>query len=616
MLTSLIYATHAYELADSIPTGLHHWQPADWQAALQARLATEKARQELQVNYYRIGHTLAFPLPLGHRPTNLPPGIPGWTGYPWYIWLVWALEERWRVLHTGWRQLRDDEAGALFQTELAALAGWGSFVEQFGQVHLVTGHMAAMLALGLNNPTGWEEAKYQQATTAATLLLDQDVRPWFQQVWADKEQLTPSQLHNIPVIVLTRSAQLARVLNHELADTLEAKARAALQAWRRYRVEAPPHTEGTSYDGYLMDSATEWLAGLPDRATVLAQTEAAWASLIRQWVQLTLPGRPDLHAPLGDVEPEMPFWMNVLVRLAHWRRDPMALWLVQQLPPPCLPAAALSALVAGAAIESTVAPALVPPTPAPTEVANAVTLRTGWDSADLAVTVGLSRSQMSHLHNDNGQVIIGWQNRFWITDPGYQQYRPGLERDYTIGLQAHNTPVIGGTHQTKRAARLLTLETTAQGWQHTAIALTGCYANLPAAAHVQRDVWLVTPPAEAPGSHVVLVRDQVTGLPADLSIETHWQGGAALAWSFHDNWARWSDGAHTLWLSLQPGTLDPAGLALHAGSRGALTLSHTREIREAVSDNQPLTWWWFFCCEPHLSWTPPQQLMAQLLSIQ
>src|ERR1035438_1793615 len=97
---------------------------------------------------------------------------------------------------------------------------------------------------------------------------------------------------------------------------------------------------------------------------------------------------------------------------------------------------------------------------------------------DLLAVMGLSRGPMSHLHPDGGQLILGWQGRFWITDPGYQQYRPGDERDYTLGLQAHNAPMIGGTAQTLRASRVLLLETNAHGWQHARVELSGGYRGV------------------------------------------------------------------------------------------------------------------------------------------
>ncbi len=253
------------------------------------------------------------------------------------------------------------------------------------------------------------------------------------------------------MIALVRSAQLARVIGSPRQAALEEKARAVFLAWSRFRTGDAHHTEGSAYDGYLMDSITEWLAGLPDRAELLRESRDAFRSLADQWMHLTLPGRFDLQAPLGDVEPEMTFWATVLVRLAAWYDWRDADWFLRRFPPQRLRAAALVSAFGHKFPSAPNAPAT-----GPREHPHALSLRTGWDTPDLLAVVGLSRCAMGHLQADGGQIILGWQGRFWITDPGYQQYRPGEERTYTLGLQAHNGPVIGGKAQTRRAARVHT----------------------------------------------------------------------------------------------------------------------------------------------------------------
>src|SRR5690606_23741338 len=124
-------------------------------------------------------------------------------------------------------------------------------------------------------------------------------------------------------------------------------AQEALRAWWRYRRDAAaPHTEGVSYDGFLMDSFTDWIDGLPGREALLAEGRDAFASLIRQWVYSTLPGRPDLHAPLGDVEGEMPFWISCIARIVGWYGADAefgpGLWLIQRMDPARLPSTALA----------------------------------------------------------------------------------------------------------------------------------------------------------------------------------------------------------------------------------------------------------------------------------
>ncbi len=455
----LAYETSAYELAPELQAPQRPWRASDLKRTILERAAREKQRHEMEVSYYRIGFSMSYPLPLSRRPTlkELPAPLPG-RSYPWLIWLSWDLEERWRVLHAAWRQFGDREAGALLQRELAALSGWDHLCEVDDNVGLVTGHMAGCLALALADTSKWDPPLLQQARSAAEALLERDVWPWFGRQWHG-EISTEEQLGNIPVIALVRSAQLARVIGSPRQAALEGKAREVFAAWCRMRMSEAHHTEGTGYDGYLMDSLTSWLEGLPDRTELLRGNAAAFRSLADQWMGLTLPGRFDLQAPLGDVEPEMPFWASALTRMEGWYQWHDVEWFLQRYPLQRMTGAGVVSALGQKFPSTTKAPAA-----GPRELPNALSLRTGWEREDLLAVVGLSRGPMGHLHADGGQIILGWQGRFWITDPGYQQYRPGEERDYTLGPQAHNAPVIGARAQTVRAARVELCERNDRGW--------------------------------------------------------------------------------------------------------------------------------------------------------
>jgi hypothetical protein len=177
----LAYEMSAYELAPQLQPKAQPWRARSLKSAILERVAREEQRRELDVDYYRIGYTMGYPLPLARRPSlkELPAALPG-RAYPWLIWLSWDLEERWRLLQVGWRQFGDLEAGALLQQELAALSGWDHFSEVDGNVGLVTGHLAASLSLGLADSSKWEKQSLRQARVAAKALIERDVWPWFE----------------------------------------------------------------------------------------------------------------------------------------------------------------------------------------------------------------------------------------------------------------------------------------------------------------------------------------------------------------------------------------------------------------------------------------------------
>ena len=587
------YDTSAWELAPAYPVDSSPWTRTDLERALRERTARQKTRHEVDVYYYRIGHTLAFPLPVTRRPARaeLPPGVTNLT-YPWLIWFVWELEERWRILHAAWRAHGDAEAGRLLQRELAALATWEKFTEMNDQPGLGAAHIAGCLAQALAQPAGWDPAHLASARAAARHLLDGDIAPWYAKQWAAEKPWTPQRLVNIPVITLARAAELARIIGHPQLETYDRRMLEVLRVWARFRTGPEFHTEGTTYDGYLLDSVTGWLEAHPQRAELIRECEAAFRSVAAQWIHLTLPGRADLHAPLGDVEPEMPFWTAVLARAATWYRLPEALWLLHRVPVARLPAATIvDALGASSVL------ALTPSAPAaaPREHPHAVSLRTGWAGSDIAAVVSAVRNPMSHLQADAGQVVLGWHGRYWITDPGYQQYRAGEERDYTLGTQAHNAPVINGSIQKPKAARLELVETDRAGRQHTRLELAACYPGLAKDARVRREIWLARE-----GETALVVRDEFAALPAQAEILHHWLGGHHLAWAFLDGWARLSDGRRAVWFGTSAGKIAPASLTRHPGSRGPIAVAHKSKL-EGTGGTQ----WWVFWCDDAGGWAPP-----------
>jgi hypothetical protein len=590
----LAYDTAAWELTPKLPVDRAPWTRVELDRELRERTAQQKARHEIDVYYYRIGHTLAFPLPLTRRPTRseLPPGVANLT-YPWLIWLTWELEERWRILHAAWRTLGDSDAGRLLQRELAALATWEKFTEMNDQPGLGAAHLAGCLALALARPDGWDPALLASARAAADHLLEGDITPWFAKQWGPDKPWTPQRLVNIPVITLARAAELARVTGSPRAATLDRRMVEILGVWARFRTGAEFHSEGTTYDGYLLDSVTGWLAGHPERARLLAASAGAFRSVTDQWIHLTLPGRTDLHAPIGDVEPEMPFWTAPLARAAGWYSLPEASWLLARVAPSRLPAATLVEELGG---PPEIAAAPRAPVAGPREHPHAVSLRTGWAVSDAAAIVSAPRSPMGHLQADAGHVVLGWQGRFWLTDPGYQQYRTGEEREYTLGPQAHNAPVINGTIQKPRAARVEVAETDAAGRQHTRLELAACYPGLPAGASVRRDLWLAHQ-----GTTALVIRDRFTALPADAEILHHWLGGHHLAWAFVDGWARLSDGRRAVWIGTATAPIAPAELTRHPGSRGPIALAHRTKLAGPNGVR-----WWVFWCDDTGGWIPPK----------
>ncbi len=296
----------------------------------------------------------------------------------------------------------------------------------------------------------------------------------------------------------------------------------------------------------------------------------------------------------------MPFWTTAWLRLALWQKNLDADWFLRRLPVQAVPAAFLVEALENAPAFQDQTPI---PSPEPLELPHAAVLRTGWDCSDILAVIGLARNGTGHLHNDAGQLVLGWQSRFWITDPGYQQYRPGSELAFSMGPEAHNAPVIAGINQTRRLPRLIALNRAADGSQRAVIDLTACYEGLPRDARVVREVCLL--PNAGPA---VIVRDRIDHLQRPAKVQTCWHGGTNLAWAFRQGWMRLSDGQRALWIGVYPGGLSAADLDRHEGSWGPLTFKHCAALPEAGGERC-----WLFVCEEQATWAPLADKWLSLL---
>lgn len=571
----LRYDTAAWELLPNGPRPADQWTVVDVEAEIRKRGADALAADELLVDYYRIGYRLSFPLPVATRPAQWPQAVNGVPTYPWLIWLAWALEERWRALDN-LDQVKRQPTG-LVHRELAALDGWSSYDADSPGPGLVTATLANVIADHLEEPADCPEQAAM--TRIAGRMLDESFVPAF------VDEAPPADLRlvqNIRLITLVNAARLAYVLDHPAAEMLQDRATHTISTWLGMRQSG--YSEGVGYDGYVAYHLLPWIATTLDTAQRRPYLDEIRRSCV-SWAMSTLPGRPELQAPLGDTEPEMSFWLAVLVKVAAEHDEAALASWCRQVPLYALPSTGLTA-----ALRLTQTQECDLPSAGVFRQPGRVVLRSGDWSAGTVVVIGTAAMPVGHLHYDGGHVVIGWEGRFWITDPGYQQYRSGTERDYTLDAAAHNAPVINGQPQNLRATRLVELEQ-----NHLALDLSGCYAEISPGASVRRDVWLQ--------DDQVIVRDQLGGIPASATVSWHWLIGTGFYLGFREGWARLTDAQHTLWFGSGDADLHAGQLDRHPGSRGPLTLS--------AHGSGPQTKWWYFATDSQNTWTTPTPVSIQ-----
>ncbi|MDE2998939.1 MAG: heparinase II/III family protein [Gemmatimonadota bacterium] len=546
---------------------------------IRRRAGGYKPQTHLIADYYRVRRKIAYPLPI--REITLPGlPIPGIQAYPWSIWMTWSLEER--ILCLGWAAswFDDERARRLAVADLDALAEWPCY-RQLPIPDLSSGH-AMRILWHAHTRWDWLPLRLRRKIERAFLRHVEDTLPLSDARHGEFESKDDVlaldephfALHNIPFIGTVGLALAANGISHPSADALNRRLEAILGAILDLRETG--HSEGVGYDGYILDFAADWLGTIsPGRGAALMD-HPRFGDVLDESIALGAPGDVANVARLSDVEPlEMPFHVSGHAKLFRYRTSPRTGWYLKHCGLRRLRADALAALH-GVDDDRQ----CEPPGAGAMDAHYAVVLRSGWEPDDLAVAMAASNSRMGHIHNDNGSIVIGARGRWPLSDPGYQQYMKKREREFTLGLTAHNAPVINGTAQTAKPPERRVVLRQCNGTTRMAeLDLTACYPGALALDRAVRTLWLS-------GRDLVVLADRVRGASIE-SIDYHWHGHPDAAWWVQDNTARVYAPDLTLWIGSPHARITDENVDRLPGSRGHLTLS------ASADPSAPCVWWVF-----------------------
>jgi hypothetical protein len=331
----------------------------------------------------------------------------------------------------------------------------------------------------------------------------------------------------------------------------------------------------------LLDFLACWLESLPPAPREQILKIYDFRSFFNESCSLAAPGEMVQVAEIADVEPtNMPFHISAQARLQQWQPIPERAWYLRRCCPRILRADALAILHAQA--DSLASEEKIPPAGI-LDAQYAMVLRSGWNPDDLAVAIAKSTSVAGHIHADGGSITIGTSGRWLIADPGYQQYMPGEEREFTLGSFAHNAPVLNGHPQESKATQVLSRGQDSNGAFYSKLDLTRSYPAELAASRVIRTVWLAR-------NRLVVVADQLEG--ARIKTVTYsWHGDPEAAWRIENGWALLYKEPSELWLTSPMFALADRQLTRLPGSRGQLTL-------KVEGSPHPVIWWVFSLGSP------------------
>ncbi|MBE6550700.1 MAG: DUF4962 domain-containing protein [Ruminococcaceae bacterium] len=135
-------------------------------------------------------------------------------------------------------------------------------------------------------------------------------------------------------------------------------------------------------------------------------------------------------------------------------------------------------------------------------------MRTGWNADDTLLVFTASTSTMGHNHPDNNSFLIN-SNGVWVaSDPGYQDYSPGDNRDYTL-FDGHSTIYVDGESQVSTGNGEIDERMTSSFFTHMTGDASYNYTN--GISEFLRDFILVNH-KEAP---YFIVRDNIRGIEGE-----------------------------------------------------------------------------------------------------
>ena len=459
-----------YDFFDRTAVDIHpsytSFKKKDYHEELKKRLDIEKNRTEIVVNYYRIRKKYVFSLPVENGwDRDLPVVVENINPYPYAIWLMWTLRERWDTLYSGYVLYRDEQSRSLIESEILKAFSWDKYA--IGRnAYLGTAHFAMCISRYYLNDVFSPSSKLHIEKLSKEFL-DKHFMGWLREYEQIDESNKVALLHNIQVILVFSGLALAKCIGYEHCEEISDVAKKIARAYKGSRKGEQPFTEMAAYDAFTLDAITEYLSLFSEEEYVKEYSEEL-SDALYSMTDAMVPGRPDILAPIGDVEEEMQFHSYVIFRLSKWLNKDYGIALFRRINPVRLPS-----LMLMEAVKERNTPTTIPKGQITRKNAGTLVMRTGYSRKDVLVCTSVAKWNEGHVHFDSGSFIFAYHGEIPVTDPGYQQYIKGEERIFTVGKYSHNAPIINGNAQSKRHAEIVEMSD-----NHVRLDLSKCYENI------------------------------------------------------------------------------------------------------------------------------------------
>lgn len=432
---------------------------------LLARADAFAAEEAFAVTYQVSGETFAPAHPL---PLRQPPPLPqprGFTDYPFWTALARAIELRMKTLAMAYSFTGESHYALKAKEYLLAIADWRKWHEYDKATNnLSLPHLTIGAAVTYDEV--WRLLTDDERAAARAGIVNLGLRPMSHMFHLRRD-------HNIPTLLNLGMVVGYLAIGDELPhlDKFFAIPFADLR-WYLERREEGATTEGLLYTGYAMHNLLAVAAQIR-RATdndELFQYPFIYSTLPEQFLYFR--GGQGGLANFSDAyhtDSSAP----IMALLAEERAHPIAAWLIARFlhDEPSM----LAYLTGDVAVASPAEQGL--PQSKVFERMGWAALRSGWDNDDILLAFTASASAAGHNHFDQNHFILNVAGEWLLTDPGYQNYTPGVENFFTNATLGHNALLVNGEGQAVKGQARLVKSFLMPGFDYVAGDATGAYAG-------------------------------------------------------------------------------------------------------------------------------------------
>lgn len=459
------------------------------------------AETSFTVNYVG-GVTITYQLPPVMPPPHDPP--PGYTGaYPYWTAMGSGIRARLEAMSLAWVITEDVRFANRIVEYLVALASWPTWSDPAFNVraYLDTAHLLTGIAFAYDVVHG-RLTPEQRASIGAAIDAN-----GLRECWA--LNLTPAD-HNIAMLQVAALGSGAAVVHGENDQSNKYLTLVKRNfAWYLEQRRTTGDQEGFLYTSFAMDnilSSGDQIArvtgveGLLSDPYVSEANAAGGPNLVHWMLAGLVPGGASL-APISDSAATRYFPVTSAI-LARRPGGEHSAWYVKQ--------GSSTDSLTNRFLYGSPDVAVTPPTDLPLQgvvpAAGWAHSRSGWTASDSLFLMVGNNSNVGHNHYDQNSILIGTNNRWIMSDPGYRDYIPGAGNVFTV-RDGHTGITVDGKTQDRLGGSVMSTGVQSDGNSYFSSDATAAYAGLGMSKVIRRVVALpdqyfyVVDQLEAPAAH-------------------------------------------------------------------------------------------------------------------